>query len=533
MEERLPELRPGGLPVRSVGLVLAELDMHGGAGLWDEVAGFVRRSDLETVVDACMGGRAAPRVWAFIEAPGAGPGAAAAAMGAARVLADRGQAVVLVDADEQEPRLTRWLGRTEREGWIDMIRFGASLHAASDPLPSDNRRGSVLGVGSFAPTGVTAEEVAELLTRLRRQADDLILVLPAKLRAQPWLERAQIKLLCWDLLTRTEPDTAGIVAELERMGARPDGIIGFGVEDFAAMAGIVVEDEPAPANAEVEADAPRDDEPAVAAEGDGADAPAEPDDLAAVTAPDAEPAARPADLSFEAGDGPPPRRRSSGIFVFAAAAAVVALVLLGVFLKGQRDLADPLDARDVTVAQADPRPAPPPPPVEVGAEAEASTGAEGPGDGTMPPEETGDIVSPPAGDSGAEDAATDAGGPIGAEAATEPEASTEPGTTPPTEPETTPEPEPVFDPAPFRLPVGEAGWTLWVASCVDSTEAVAEVGRLADFGLVAEFREVEVPGKGTWLRIYSGSFASRADAKAAVDGIKKRIRKDWVVPSRY
>ena len=201
------DLRPGGLEILSTGLNLAELDLHGGEGFWDEVARYARESSLETQVDASIGGRAAPRVWAIMESPGAGPTAAAAALGIARLLADRGQAVVLVDVDENEPSLTRWLGRTELEGWIDMIRFGASLHSASDSLPSDNRRGSVLGVGSFAPTGVTPDEVADLLARLRRQADDLVMVLPAKLRSQPWFEASHIKLLCWDLLSRSAADT--------------------------------------------------------------------------------------------------------------------------------------------------------------------------------------------------------------------------------------------------------------------------------------------------------------------------------------
>ena len=68
----------------------------------------------------------------------------------------------------------------------------------------------------------TRAEAPRLIERLRRQADDLVLVLPAKLRSQPWLEAAQIKLLGWDLLTRSASDTEKGIAELERNSANTE-----------------------------------------------------------------------------------------------------------------------------------------------------------------------------------------------------------------------------------------------------------------------------------------------------------------------
>ena len=544
------DLRPGGLEVLSAGLNLAELDLHGGEGLWDEVSRYVRESSLENQVDASIGGRPAPRVWALMESPGAGPSAAAAALGIARILADRGQAVVLVDVDENEPRLTRWLGRTELEGWIDMVRFGASLHSASDSLPSDNRRGSVMGVGSFAPTGVTPDEVAELLGRLRRQADDLVLVLPAKLRSQPWLEVAHIKLLCWDLLSRSTVDTEQIIAELDRMGARPDALLGFGVEEFSAIQDrlreIDQEDEPLLASDEPktepvtgplvldadtsetgvdqdEFESPRDEpsEEQVAAD-------------PALVQPTAEP--EPVDATAAAEPAPPAasgdRRRSSGIFVFVAVVAVVCLVMLGVFLAGQRGggATDPISP--VATARMD---------SQSGAYLPASArSTETPTESTV--EVAGAVVvNEPEADTVADPSDLPSAGNDGppdtdqvSEILPEP---VEPETTPaeaPTEISSRAESTaPAFDSTPFGKPVGEDGWTIWLSSCPQPAIAEREVRRLERYGIVAAYKAVEIEGKGTWYRVYTGSFTSRASAKAAVDGLKKKLKHDWAVPSRF
>ncbi len=555
------DVRPGGLEVLSTGQNLAELDLHGGEGIWDEVARFSRDSLIETQVDAAMAGRASPRVWAIMESPGAGPGAAAAGLAIARVLADRGQAVVLVDGDEQEPRITRWLGRNEMEGWIDMVRFGASLHAASDPLPSDNRRGSVLGVGSFAPTGVTPDEVADLLARLRRQADDLVLVLPAKLRSQPWLEAAHIKLLCWDLLSRSTGDTEGVITELDRMGARPDALLGYGVEEFSAIQGKLREDdledglaplppedvdeliagepatpEPTPEQtivAKPELEPELDPEPETA--------PMEPAMAKpAPTVTDEEKAAMPADepVAEEATSPEKPeaksRRRSSGIFIFVAAVAVVCLVMLGVFLAGQRGRTGGEDGQTVAAARMDSstgtsgRVTPPPaaaPATEEPAEGDLPAGADLDGDGeatAQTPDEP--VVEPatevtsddlPAGDAPAETAA-----PVIQAPAVPPEPAAA-------------DPEPVaMDMAPFELPVGQDGWALWLYSFPVLDQAEAEIVELGRRGIRADYRPVEVEGKGTWYRVYVGSFADRGAAKAAVAGLKDKLKHDWVVPAR-
>jgi len=574
-----------GIDILTTGLNLAELDLHGGEGLWPEVRRYVKESRIEDLVDDCLGGRAAPRIWAVMESPGAGPSAAAAGLGVALVLADRGQAVVLLDADEQDPRITRWLGRTEQEGWIDMVRFGASLHAASDPLPSDNRRGSVVGIGSFAPTGVTPEEVADLLGRLRHQADDLVLVLPAKLRSQPWLEESKIRLLCWDLLARSAMDTETIISELARMEARPTGILGFGVEEAAAIDDRLNEGAPAVAPvpepdpvvaADVEVGLPveepddRSEEPVTDPDvgdesvdesdrdmtGDDAhDDDAHDDDAYDEDAYDDDDVPGDDIDDDDAGDDDidddvvpgetfddtvePEKKRTSGIFVFVAAAAVACLTLVVLFFWDQISGGDDqvaatmvppvveqvptrpaatavMDSTEMAVAAADDevtggedRPV-----VAEGLDADGDTGA------------TGELV-----ETGRE--ASDPTAQVGEVVA---EGTTEVVEDSPATPEPEPEPEPAvpaFDRAPFREPVGEAGWTVWLFSLPDEAAARREVRELERRGLVAEYRAVEIKDKGRWYRVYTGSFETRGAANRAVEGLKTKLRTDWAVPARY
>ena len=119
-----------------------------------------------------MQGKSSPRIWLFLHEPGRGDLSAAVAMSFARELAFRDQAALVLDCDDRDQALTRWAGRVEAEGWIDLARYGTSVLTSGVAMPFVGRRGYLLGVGSFAPTDVTGEEIDTLLTRLRRQADD-------------------------------------------------------------------------------------------------------------------------------------------------------------------------------------------------------------------------------------------------------------------------------------------------------------------------------------------------------------------------
>jgi hypothetical protein len=557
MNDARDDQKVGGLDVLTTGLNLAELDLHGGDGLWDEVRRYTSESQLEALVDQCMDGRSAPRLWAIMESPGAGPSAVAAALGVGTLLADRGQAVVLLDADEQDPRITRWLGRTEQEGWIDMVRFGASLHASSDPLPSDNRRGSVVGVGSFTPTGVTPEEVVDLLGRLRHQADDLVLVVPAKLRSQPWLGEADIRLLCWDLLSRSSNDTQTIIGELDRMNARPDAVLGFGVEEYAAIQDRLQESLP---SSDVDLDAGQ----APRAAADHAERTEPEQEMLAAESPVAPPADQ--DLSIPELDAERDERgerRTSRLFVWLAAVVTVCVVAAAIFLVGQwrGDGDEPMRVAD-SGARTDRTASATMPPAGTGSPengtgsmaadtpAETSTPAEGgeepvsdmPADppassdqvetSTLDPDimpatpddqrrepEGGGVVEPPVDAGVTPEQAVDRAGP-----AEQPGASAE---------ETLEEATESFDLTPFRDDVGEAGWSIWLFSLPSEEDARREVRDLERRGFVAEYRAVELEERGRWFRVYTGSFATRAEANAAATALKSHLDQDWAVPARF
>ena len=116
-----------------------------------------------------------------------------------------------------------------------MARYGASILTCGQDLPFAGRRGHLLGVGSFAPTDITAAEVADLLTRLRRQADDIIILAPLDPTGRLWNAAADIRLVCWD---RTRTDAARmeqLVAGLQATMSLTNNALWDGVAAMPAL----------------------------------------------------------------------------------------------------------------------------------------------------------------------------------------------------------------------------------------------------------------------------------------------------------
>jgi cell division septation protein DedD len=459
---------PFDLPLMSAGLNLGELDLRGGEGFWEEVERFSNQSTLGAQLDEAIAGRAAPRVWVILgaEAPAAG-------LVVARLLADRGQAVVLLDADEADPRLTLWTGRHEQEGWIDMIRYGASRTTASDTLPSTGRRGAVIGVGSFMPTGATPEEIGDLVARLRRQGDDLIIVAPAEPAAAPWCRTADIRLLAWDRLGREEDEVRALVATLRESGIILEGLVGFGVEEWEALQKLTpLEDlvlaPPAPGGPVINAPEP---------------------EVEPVREPEAVTAA--------------PRKTSSGVLRFAAVVGGLAVLAVGYFvINANRGPSAP--PRRVAVSQ----------PARDTASADLAT--------RLPDAAT--ALVPAAGESAE---VTQAQPP--AQAVESPARTAEPPA-PPVEVRPLPA---GFDLAPYRAPVGQAGWALWIYSQPNQDAADRDVVGLQKQGFQATSRAVDLPEKGRWYRIYVGSFPSKEAAQQAAPALLAHLKHDWAAPARF
>jgi cell division protein FtsN len=59
---------------------------------------------------------------------------------------------------------------------------------------------------------------------------------------------------------------------------------------------------------------------------------------------------------------------------------------------------------------------------------------------------------------------------------------------------------------------GEGGFTLQVGSFNAQAEADERAGKLGSLGVRAYVVSVEIPKRGTWYRLFVGSFSSREEA---------------------
>jgi hypothetical protein len=235
----------GGLMHFDSGLVLGELDLHGGI-FWEEAQRFSADAHLDALVAAVQAKRNPPRIWAFLDASENTASRAAAALAAARALARPGRKILVVDGDDQRPDLTRWADRYELEGWIDFLRYGASLPACSVALPWNGADGRFMGVGSFCPAQATPQEIWDLLARLRHRVDDILLSVPLDEAGGPWLAGADVRLLCWDGLTTSQGEAERTAGELATAGFPVFGLVAFagGVAATEKAAGERAAEEP-------------------------------------------------------------------------------------------------------------------------------------------------------------------------------------------------------------------------------------------------------------------------------------------------
>lgn len=528
---------PGGLPLMNSGWGAGQWDFEPGEAFWAQIDKNTSGGAMAEQMDAAMAGKSAPRVWLIMHEPGQPELSAAVALAFARELGHRDQAALVLDCDDQSQTLTRWVERVEAEGWIDLARYGTSVLTAGVPMPFDGRRGYLLGVGSFAPTDITGEEIQQLVQRLRRQADDLILVAPADALGELWASVANIRLLCWDRASRTAADLEGLVTGLAATEYGLTGLVGFGLPKAIPTQNEVPEPvlddlpEPEvtdPEIAEVDPVEPADDFEAPVA----AAVAAEPEEIESKPEPEL-PKIEEADSSGwtdapDVEDTVDSRKGTSGVFWFLASASVVIVAILGVYwfkyvripdselnqpvaVVAQQNVAErtPVDAVQVELANHD--------------DPAGDDLAEAVVDSVVLPAEITDAAVTEDAAPKTEDSGLNAAGPFEERTETEPEvqvADSAPA-------------EPVFSMMPYRSTVGAAGWALHLYSFPDSSGADVELAELRRRGFETEIRVVEIPDKGRWWRIYVGSFASKGDARAATPLLLKKLRTDWAKPTRF
>lgn len=525
---------PGDLPLFSSGWGAGEWEFGSGDEFWQQVSRIGRESALAEQMDEAMAGKSSPRVWLIMHEPEQPVLSAVAALGFARELAGRDQAVLVLDCDDQVQSLTAWAARLESEGWIDLARYGTSVLTSGVPMPFDGRRGYFLGVGSFAPTDVTAAEIEQMVKRLRRQADDLILVAPADHIGRLWAPVADIRLLCWDRATRPAADLEGVEADFAGSDCALTGLIGYGlpVTNKIKISEEPVETEEDQVDQEVDEEAEVDADP-VADDFETPDS--EPQDVV-VDAPDVEDSdnAEDEDTGWQEAPALAATGESKGtspVFWFLAVAAVVIVGIMSLYWFEYGRETEPGESPVVALAEK--------PPVAVQQPIDRAAGELANQDGSSvgPDEGTDNEVVPP--DTmvvtKTVEAETDqpdlgAAGPFARREAP----ATEPATRTPVEAEAVAKPaEPEFTMAPYRVKVGSDGWALHLYSFPDTTGAQKELAELHRRGFETEIRVVETLKKGRWWRVYVGSFASRAEARAAAPLLKKKLRTDWANPTRF
>ncbi|MGD9547712.1 MAG: SPOR domain-containing protein [Candidatus Krumholzibacteriia bacterium] len=462
-----------------------------GEGLWAALAASGCGRPLEAHLDELFQDRPAPRVWLLLHRPGGEQASAVAAAALAAACAARQQSTVIVDLDEDESLLTRRSGRADQDGMLDMARYGASLAAAGVRIGWSGRAGWFLGVGSYTPTEITEAEAAGALSRLRHQADDLILVCPSGEPGRRWAAFADLRFFCWDRSqdVREIPDLAA--AELAGIGRPLSGVLPCG--DLPAA----VPDAPVAPAAPTAADA----------------APVAPAAPPAAAAPLPDPYVAPHAMR---------RRRSSSVFRVAALVVLGLIVILAAYYW---KYVQP-DAQAV-------RHRPPQP--------QATTGPDRESAPVTVPDEGAVLTDPLAADStaGGTGAATGPQTPADSSAAAlvvqapgaEDQGSVPEGTGPAAEPVVAPIAETDFDASPYAGEVGAAGWAIHLSSLADSLGGLKEVARLEGRGIRALMRSEDVSGR-RWFRVYVGSFATRREASAAADSLKVELATDYAQPRR-
>ncbi len=471
-----------------------ESDFHSAIQDW------LLQGEMEVAPDALLDNRPAPRTWLLLYEPGQGNLAATAALALARDLTGRDQSVLILDCDDEDPVLARWADRLDREGWIDLIRYGASLMTSSERLPFPGRQGLLIGPGSYRPVDAQPGEIVELLGRLRRQADDILLCCPIGDAGRAWATQAEIRALCWDASRLDRATIEALGRGFLAAGTPLTGVLRFGHEAAVADAPEDAMGGMPPAAGKPNPEGAPESEPVLA------------------TTPPVGRIEAPADPGradnweerrTSAAETPPSRqyarkRGTSRVFWWIAVGAL-ALILGSVWYYRAFVMVTSLDGDPVAVRNENEMPADARTPHSPDAVSDETDHAGGP---VSVPDSTGIAHT---------DSATVA---TVAEVVADTTRSEEPA-------------EPEFFMDPYLVPVGADGWALHIYSFPNEETAAVELRELERRGFQTAVRAVQIKDKGRWQRVYLGSFPDRAAANEALGPLLKELGEDWGRPTKF
>ena len=492
--------QPGGLPLFAFGLGAGSIKFSEPASFWDDARRTISEGVLGDHLDAAMTGHSSPRVWLFLHEPGESHLSVAAALAFARQLAHRDQAVLLLDGDDDNAELTQWADRKDTDGWIDLVRYGASVLTSGVPMPFEGRRGYLLGVGSFTPAEVTRPEVKDLVSRLKRQADDILVVAPADTAGRLWASEADIRLLCWDRAQRSASLVDDLVENFSAANIPLMGLIGFGL----------------PQSSDASADAGLDE---ILQEKPVRDAAFILDELAEEEA---------AEEAIDEEEEFARRKGNSGVFWMVAIISVVMIGAASVYYM--KFLKVPTTGHFPASVHQD---------VAMGGAAFFDSGSTTFQDDAVLEGEHEEVV-----ESITQETDQPADEPSLAENSRPGDEvqEAEPETTTPVVEEAREVDPPVEDEVkvagtfsmdPYLTPAGVDGWSLHVYSFPDSMSAEKERKILAAKGFQSTTRVVHFKDKGRWFRLYLGNFKTKAEANKARKLLMAELGEDWANPVRF
>lgn len=215
-------------PIRELGEDFQDLLDQPPGSLWKSLAAVAPSQTFIELARSHFLGPEPPRICLLIDETGRPAFRAAAAVSLARALLARGLRVAILDGDELQPDLSLWAGRLDREGWVDVLRYGVSLESASALLGSGTQAVRVLGVGSYHPVRMEEGEYAGLLERLSADVDVLVVSLPVGPAASGWLALDGIRLLCWDRREQTPERVETTLRRLAELGVEPEQVLACG-----------------------------------------------------------------------------------------------------------------------------------------------------------------------------------------------------------------------------------------------------------------------------------------------------------------
>lgn len=220
---------PLGLPLYPTGFAVAELRLDSGPMFWEEAQRLSSGEALAGFVAEHLEAPGAPRVCVILAPPDATAARAAASLMTARALGRRGHRVAVVDGDDLSPDLTRWAGRIDTEGWIDVVRYGSSPSAAAAVLPWAAPGGLLLGVGSYQPSRATGDEVRALVATLLEETDFVLVCASTGDRGAVWATVPSLRVLCWDQAALDASLCEVMIRDVGQLGDPPAAALVFPV----------------------------------------------------------------------------------------------------------------------------------------------------------------------------------------------------------------------------------------------------------------------------------------------------------------